>query len=52
MSRKEKYRCSFCGRKKSDSDLLVAGINAHICDKCIEQAHGIVEEELFKKKIG
>jgi ATP-dependent Clp protease ATP-binding subunit ClpX len=26
--------------------LLIAGINAHICDKCIEQAHGIVLEEL------
>jgi ATP-dependent Clp protease ATP-binding subunit ClpX len=25
---------------------LIAGINAHICDKCIEQAHGIVLEEL------
>jgi ATP-dependent Clp protease ATP-binding subunit ClpX len=25
---------------------LIAGIDAHICDKCIEQAHGIVLEEL------
>jgi len=25
---------------------LIAGINAHICDKCIEQAHGIVLEEI------
>lgn len=25
---------------------MIAGINAHICDKCIEQAHGIVIEEL------
>jgi ATP-dependent Clp protease ATP-binding subunit ClpX len=24
---------------------LIAGIDAHICDKCIEQAHGIVLEE-------
>ena len=26
--------------------MLIAGIDAHICDKCIEQAHGIVVEEL------
>ncbi|PWA06774.1 ATP-dependent Clp protease ATP-binding subunit ClpX [Flavobacterium psychrotolerans] len=38
--------CSFCGRKKPETNLLIAGINAHICDKCIEQAHGIVVEEL------
>ena len=43
---KEKYECSFCGRKKSETNLLIAGIEAHICDKCIEQAHGIVLEEL------
>ncbi|CAM3974263.1 ATP-dependent Clp protease ATP-binding subunit ClpX [Flavobacterium sp. PL11] len=38
--------CSFCARKKPETSLLIAGINAHICDKCIEQAHGIVLEEL------
>ncbi|MBC7642082.1 MAG: ATP-dependent Clp protease ATP-binding subunit ClpX [Flavobacterium sp.] len=43
---KEKYECSFCGRKKPETNLLIAGIDAHICDKCIEQAHGIVIEEL------
>ena len=43
---KEVLDCSFCGRKKPETNLLIAGINAHICDKCIEQAHGIVLEEL------
>ena len=43
---KEILECSFCGRKKSETNLLIAGINTHICDKCIEQAHGIVIEEL------
>lgn len=43
---KEVLDCSFCGRKKPETSLLIAGINAHICDKCIEQAHGIVLEEL------
>jgi ATP-dependent Clp protease ATP-binding subunit ClpX len=31
-------------RKKTRHSLLIAGIDAHICDKCIEQAHGIVLE--------
>lgn len=43
---KEILECSFCGRKKPETNLLIAGINAHICDRCIEQAHGIVVEEI------
>jgi ATP-dependent Clp protease ATP-binding subunit ClpX len=42
---KEELECSFCGRKKPETNLLIAGLDAHICDKCIEQAHGIVIEE-------
>ena len=45
MSKKEELECSFCKRKKEETNLLIAGIDAHICDKCIEQAHGIVVEE-------
>ena len=47
---KQTLECSFCGRKKPETDLLIAGIDAHICDKCIEQAHGIVLEELKANK--
>lgn len=43
---REVLECSFCGRKKPETNLLIAGINAHICDRCIEQANGIVVEEL------
>jgi len=42
---KEGLECSFCGRKKPETNLLIAGLDAHICDRCIEQAHGIVVEE-------
>ncbi|WP_299526493.1 ATP-dependent Clp protease ATP-binding subunit ClpX [Winogradskyella sp.] len=42
---KEELECSFCGRKKSETNLLIAGLDAHICDRCIEQAYGIVVEE-------
>lgn len=38
-------RCSFCGREKKDTNLLIAGISGHICDHCIEQAYNIVQEE-------
>ncbi|MEE9408155.1 MAG: ATP-dependent Clp protease ATP-binding subunit ClpX [Polaribacter sp.] len=50
MSKEENLECSFCGRKKAETDLLIAGMDAHICDKCIEQAHGIVEEEVSESK--
>ncbi len=46
MAKKEELECSFCKRKKNETNLLIAGIDAHICDKCIEQAHGIVLEEI------
>jgi ATP-dependent Clp protease ATP-binding subunit ClpX len=42
---KEELQCSFCGKKKADTNLLIAGIDAHICDRCIEQANGIIVEE-------
>ncbi|MCF8362439.1 MAG: ATP-dependent Clp protease ATP-binding subunit ClpX [Prolixibacteraceae bacterium] len=42
-------KCSFCGRKKNEVELLIAGMDGHICDRCIEQAHNIVEEELKSK---
>jgi ATP-dependent Clp protease ATP-binding subunit ClpX len=44
-------KCSFCGRERKDTNLLIAGVSGHICDSCIEQANGILEEE-FKKKGG
>src|SRR5690554_4451685 len=47
---KNNVACSFCGRKKADTNLLIAGLDAHICDKCIEQAHGIVLEEVISPK--
>ena len=49
MAKDEVLECSFCGRKKPETDLLIAGLDAHICDKCIEQAHGIVMEETAQK---
>ena len=42
---KSELQCSFCGKKKAETELLIAGIDAHICDQCIEQANGIVIQE-------
>jgi ATP-dependent Clp protease ATP-binding subunit ClpX len=42
---KSDLQCSFCGKKKDQSRLLIAGIDAHICDLCIEQANGIILQE-------
>lgn len=49
MSEKENISCSFCGRKKADVNVLIAGISGHICDSCISQANGIVKEEATQK---
>jgi ATP-dependent Clp protease ATP-binding subunit ClpX len=41
--------CSFCGRNKKDVDLMISGIHAHICDKCVTQANQILLEEKKNK---
>jgi ATP-dependent Clp protease ATP-binding subunit ClpX len=45
MSENELIVCSFCGKNKQDTNVLIAGSSAHICDFCIEQAHEIVKED-------
>jgi ATP-dependent Clp protease ATP-binding subunit ClpX len=37
--------CSFCGKDKKDTEVLVAGNKSHICNLCISQANKIIEEE-------
>jgi ATP-dependent Clp protease ATP-binding subunit ClpX len=38
--------CSFCGRRKSESLMMISGLDGHICDQCADQAQKIVEKEL------
>ncbi|HJH58925.1 MAG TPA: ATP-dependent Clp protease ATP-binding subunit ClpX [Bacteroidetes bacterium] len=45
MANHQKH-CSFCGRPKSETRLLITGLDANICDECIEQAMRILQEEL------
>lgn len=47
---KTNYHCSFCGRDKAEALMLIAGINAHICEVCVEQAYDIIQEELYGRK--
>ena len=47
---KDTTRCSFCGRDKKETNMLIAGLEGHICDYCVTQAYNIVNEELFAKK--
>ena len=41
----EEILCSFCGRTKSQTKLLIAGLDAHICDICISQADLILKDD-------
>ncbi len=43
-------KCSFCGSGKQDTLMLIAGLDAHICDKCVTQASQILAEELSVRK--
>ena len=45
MAKKE-TNCSFCGSPRSSVNMLIAGVNGHICDSCASQASKIVQEEL------
>jgi len=47
---KENIKCSFCGKDKRDALMLIAGIDGHICETCVEQAFDIISDELKVKK--
>ncbi len=47
--RKEEFKCSFCGRSKEETLILIAGLEGHICEGCVEQAQQIIDEELYQQ---
>ena len=50
MAKEDKeIKCSFCGRTKKDTDVLIAGITGHICNHCVTQAQTIVKDEVGAK---
>ncbi len=42
---KDNRKCSFCGRDGKSVDILISGVGAHICERCVDQANLIVAEE-------
>ena len=51
MSKVEAIQCSFCGRKREEVKILIAGQEGHICEHCIEHAHEIIVKEFHQKKV-
>jgi ATP-dependent Clp protease ATP-binding subunit ClpX len=49
MSEEKNIHCSFCGRSKDEAEMMIAGVDAHICDRCVGQAGGILHAELGEK---
>jgi ATP-dependent Clp protease ATP-binding subunit ClpX len=43
--------CSFCGRSKGEVGLLISGIDAHICEDCIQQGNEIILSESGTKPL-
>jgi ATP-dependent Clp protease ATP-binding subunit ClpX len=50
MAKIEAIQCSFCGRKREEVKILIAGQEGHICEHCIEHAHEIIQKEFHQKK--
>lgn len=47
---KKNTRCSFCGREVEEVDQIISGINANICNECIEICHSMLEHQERTKK--
>lgn len=50
MARTREDHCNFCGRGRSEVNLLISGINGFICDQCAEQAKMILDEAMAKNR--
>ena len=51
-SKRNKNRCSFCGRMEDEVGFLITGMNGYICDSCATQAYEITQEALGGVKRG
>lgn len=47
---KNEPTCSFCGRSRDTTSMLIAGLNAHICDLCVDQAYDLISQEMPAKR--
>jgi ATP-dependent Clp protease ATP-binding subunit ClpX len=46
---KKGSKCSFCGKPKDQTAILIEGLEGYICESCVAQAQKIIDEELFQK---
>ena len=48
---KKELVCAFCGRPRSQVNRLIAGMNAYICDDCVQGCFDVLNDE-EKKELG
>lgn len=46
MAKQQQLYCSFCGRRRDEVKILIAGQDGHICENCVENAREIIDNEL------
>ena len=46
MAKQSPLRCSFCGRSRDEVKILIAGLEGHICENCVENAQEIIAQEI------
>lgn len=46
MAKQSQLRCSFCGRSRDEVKILIAGLEGHICENCVEHAQEIIAQEI------
>ncbi|HRZ42534.1 MAG TPA: ATP-dependent Clp protease ATP-binding subunit ClpX [Bacteroidales bacterium] len=50
MAKQTHNTCSFCGKSRSQTRMLISGIDANICDECVAQAQQIIQEEMPRRQ--
>lgn len=43
----KEQKCSFCGREKSEVEILLSGESGNICNYCLEQGYELVQKEVY-----
>lgn len=49
MAKQQQFKCTFCGRSRDEVQILVAGLDGHICENCVQHAKEIIEQEFELK---
>lgn len=49
-TKRNKNKCSFCGRSEDEVGFLITGLNGYICDSCATQAYEITQEAMGGKQ--